>query len=387
MASATFDRPRLVVHVVHRLDPGGADCALPDLLRHMPPGRYRHAVLCLADGPDTLRSHGVDVIRLGKRDGRDLGHYLRMFRVLRTLSPDLVHTRNQCGLEGQLVAALAGVKLRVHGEHASETPGPAVARLKHRLLRRLLRPLIGHFIAATSDLAQWLVESVGAQPARVSRIPSGVDSVQFHPRLGPPAALGPPGFMTGDAFVVGSCGPLDRAGNHALLVEAFLDLLAQPGNGMRSPRLLLVGDGPARAHCLERLARAGQAHRAWLPGARPDLPRLMRLMDVYVDPADGEGRGSTILQAMASGLPVVACDAGINPELVGAGFSGALLPRMEPGAMAAEIGRYLRSPALALRHGAHARAQVIANHSLPAMARDYLAVYDALAARARRPPV
>lgn len=387
MASATFDRPRLVVHVVQRLDPGGADCALPDLLRHMPPGRYRHAVLCLADGPDTLRNHGVEVIRLGRREGDGFGHYLRMFRALRALSPDLVHTRNLCGLEGQLVAALAGVKLRVHGEHASEAPGPAVARLKYRVLRRLLRPLIGHFIAATADLAQWLVESVGAQPARVSRIPSGVDSVQFHPRLGPPAALGPPGFMADDAFVVGSCGPLDAGGNHAVLVDAFLELLARPGHGMRSPRLLLAGDGPARAECLNRLARAGQAHRAWLPGARPDLPRLMRLMDVYVDPADGEGRGSGILQAMASGLPVIARDAGINPELVDGGFCGTLVDSMDAGTLAGAIGNYLRSPPLALRHGAHARAQVIAHHSLPAMARGYVAVYDALAAATSRHPV
>ena len=385
MASATSDRPRLVVHVVQRLDPGGADVALPDLLRHMPPGRYRHAVLCLADGPDTLRSHDVEVIRLGKRDGKDFGHYLRMFRVLRALNPDLVHTRNLCGLEGQLVAALAGVKLRVHGEHASEEPGAAIARLRYRLLRRMLRPLIGHFIAATTELAQWLVESVGAQPGRVSRIPNGVDSVQFHPRLAPAAAIGPGGFMTDDAFVIGSCGPMDADGNHELLVDAFLELLARPGCGARTPRLLVVGDGPARAHCLARLARAGQAHRAWLPGARPDLARLMRLMDVYVDPADGEGRGGAILQAMASGLPVVASDAGINAELIGAGFSGALVGPMDAASLAMAIGAYLRSPALAQRHGARARAQVLANHSLPAMARGYLAVYDALAARARAP--
>lgn len=382
MASASPERPRLVVHVVQRLDASETDVALADLLRHMPPGRYRHAVVCLTDGPAALpRNRDVEVIRLGKREGKDLGHYLRMFRALRALHPDLVHTRNLCGLEGQLVAALAGVKLRVHGEHACEAAACPAAPLRYRVLRRLLRPLIGHFIAPSSNLAHWLVESVGAQPAQVSRIANGVDSVQFHPRLAPPAAIGPAGFMTEQAFVIGSCGPLDARGNHTVLVEAFLRLLAGANAGHHRLRLLIPGEGPLRDDCLAMLRRAGRAHLAWLPGVRTDLARLMRLMDVYVDPAPAHSRGSAILQAMATGLPVLACDAGGNAELVSDGFNGMLLARADAAAIASALGEYLRQPALAERHGARGRAGVIANHSLPAMAQGYLAVYDNLAAR------
>ena len=270
--SAAFAPPRLVAHVVNRLDCGGAGNDLLDLIAHMPGERYRHAVLCLRDHGvhhADLREHGVEVIDLHKRDGADPGHFLRMVRTLRALRPDVVHTRNLGGLEGQLAAALAGVRLRVHGEYGREyglDAAEACRTRKPSLLRRLLRPLVGHYIAASAEQERWLIEQVGAQPSRVSTITNGVDSLEFHPRLGPHAAVGPEGFMRDDAFVIGSVGRMDEAKNDTTLVEAFLRLISSPHASHGRLRLLIVGDGPMRAECQAMLERAGAGHRAWLPG-------------------------------------------------------------------------------------------------------------------------
>jgi sugar transferase (PEP-CTERM/EpsH1 system associated) len=374
------EQPPLVVHLVSQLDAATFGTALVNLITHMPPERYRHAIVCLCESGDSeagIREHGVEVINLHKRDGADLGHYLRMFRTLRALHPDLVHTRNLSGLKGQVVAALAGVKLRVHAEHGRER-GDGV-RSGQRWLRRALRPLIGHFIAVSAELEHWLVEHVGAAPARVSHISNGVDSVQFHPRLGPPAAVGPAGFMHDGAFVIGSVGRMDDMKNHATLVEAFLRLIASPHPAHQRLRLMIIGDGPCRSECQSMLNRAGATHRAWLPGERPDIAQLLRAMDLFVLPSLSEGSSNAILEAMATGLPVVATAVGGNMELVHAGFTGILVPPMSPDLMAAAIADYCRIPEMGARHGARARSQVIARHSLPAMARSYLAVYDALA--------
>jgi glycosyltransferase involved in cell wall biosynthesis len=83
---------------------------------------------------------------------------------------------------------------------------------------------------------------------------------------------------------------------------------------------------------------------------------------------------------MATGLPVVATSVGVHKELVQPGLTGILVPPMSPDVMAAAIADYCRIPEMGARHGARARGQVIAHHSLPALARSYLAVYDALAA-------
>ena len=114
------ERPRLVVHVVDALDAALTETSLLNLIRHLPPERYRHAIVCMHDRYGhhaDVREHGVQVVNLHKRSGSDPLHYVRMFGVLRALRPDLIHTRDGAGLPAQVVAALAGVKLRVHAEH------------------------------------------------------------------------------------------------------------------------------------------------------------------------------------------------------------------------------------------------------------------------------
>ncbi len=377
-------QPPLVVHLVNQLDTASTGNGLVSLIAHMPPERYRHAIVCLEPGAGVaagLPGDGVEIISLHRCGGAAFSHYLRLYQALRALQPDLVHTRNLSGLRGQMVAALAGVKLRVHAEHGRERadrPRPG-----QRWLRRLLRPLVGHFVAADPELEHWLIEQVGAE--RVSHISNGVDSVQFHPRLGPPAAVGPAGFMHDNAFVIGSVGQMDSGRSHATLVEAFLRLIASPHAAHQRLRLMIVGDGPCRAECQAMLNRAGAAQRAWLPGARDDIPQLLRAMDLFVLPAQSESTSSALLEAMATGLPVVATKVGAAAALVHPGFTGILVPPLSPDLMASAIADYCRIPEMGARHGARARSQVIAHHSLPAMARSYLAIYDALMRQGEQP--
>ena len=180
----------LIVHLIHSLDVGGLENGLINLINQMPPERYRHAIVCLKDFSNfhqRIRVEGVEIIALHKREGKDWPHYLRLYRTLKRLHPALIHTRNLASIEGQLLALAAGIKLRVHSEHGRDWADVDGKNYKSRCLRRLLRPLVGHFIAVSRDLQRWLIDSIGAPPARVTQINNGVDSLQFHPRLGPAA--------------------------------------------------------------------------------------------------------------------------------------------------------------------------------------------------------
>lgn len=378
--------PPLIVHLIHQLGVGGLENGLINLINQTPPQRYRHAIVCLKDYTEfreRIKTPGVEIISLNKREGKDWGHYLRLYRILRQLRPALIHTRNLAGIEGQLLAAAAGIRLRVHGEHGRDIGDLDGTSRKYNLLRQLLRPLIGHFIAVSADLQQWLIERIGASPARVTRIGNGVDSLQFHPRLGPVAAVGPPGFLCEDAFVIGSVGRMVEVKDFMTLVQAFLLLLQRQQAAPARLRLLIVGDGPCRAPCLARLRQAGAAQLAWLPGTRDDVAQMMRAMDLFALPSLAEGSSNTVLEAMASGLPVVATRVGGNADLVQAGWSGALVPARSPAALADAIGPYCGTPGLARRHGARARRLVLAEHSLAAMSNAYLAIYDAMTAARR----
>ena len=99
-------------------------------------------------------------------------------------------------------------------------------------------------------------------------------------------------------------------------------------------RLVMVGDGPLRAECQAVLDAARPRRLAWLPGERSDVPDVMRGLDAFVLPSLAEGISNTILEAMASGLPVIATDVGGNAELVGAGRRGHLVPSDDVDAMA-----------------------------------------------------
>ncbi|MRX06448.1 TIGR03088 family PEP-CTERM/XrtA system glycosyltransferase [Pseudoduganella sp. FT25W] len=378
---STAEAAPLIVHLIHRLDVGGLENGLVNLINHLPPERYRHAIVCLEDASDfrlRIQRPGVEIVSINKRHGKDWSHYLRLFHTLKRLQPQLIHTRNLAGIEAQLLAAAAGVRLRVHGEHGRDINDLDGSKRRYRLLRQMLRPLIGHFIAVSKDLEDWLVDTIGARPQRVTHISNGVDSVQFHPRLGPPAAIGPEGFMTEQAFVIGSVGRMAEVKDHITLVHAFLTLLAQGGLAASRMRLVIIGDGPCRQPCLDVLRASGTSALAWLPGARDDIARLMRAFTVFVQPSLAEGASNTVLEAMASGLPVVATAVGGNPELVQPGWTGKLVAPRDPGQLAAAIADYYCAPGLAAQHGARARRRVLTEFSLSAMAAAYLAVYDRL---------
>lgn len=386
---AAAPAPPLIVHLIHELGVGGLENGLLNLIHQIPPQRYRHAIVCLTGHTgfhERIVRDDIAIVCIDKRHGKDWRHYLRLFRVLKTLRPQLIHTRNLSSLEGQLLAAAAGIRLRVHSEHGRDIDELHGQRRRYRLLRRLLRPLVGRYIAVSRELASWLVDSIGARPARVTQIDNGVDSVKFHPRLGPPAAVGPPGFLCDDAVVIGSVGRMVALKDHATLVQAFLRLLADERLPRAQLRLIIVGDGPCRDACRRQLAAAGAAHLAWLPGKRDDVPQLMRAMHLFVLPSLSEGSSNTLLEAMASGLPVVATAVGGNADLVQAGWTGTLVPPQSPAQLAAAIADYCLIDGLAQRHGRRARRRVLSHHSLPAMAAAYLAVYDALCAPPALPP-
>lgn len=205
---------------------------------------------------------------------------------------------------------------------------------------------------------------VSSHVAQVPAAAASVDSVQFHPRLGPPATIGPAGFMHDGAYIIGSVGRMDHTANHATLVEAFLHLIASPHAAHQRVRLVIIGEGPCRAECQAMLDRAGAAHRAWLPGERANIPQLLRSMDLFVLPSIAEARPGTLLEAMSTGLPVIATTVGANTELVQPGLTGILVPPKSAELMAAAMSDYCRIPQIGARHGARARSRVIARYSL-----------------------
>jgi sugar transferase (PEP-CTERM/EpsH1 system associated) len=384
MPRATYtgdERLPLVAHIIHRLAVGGLENGLVNLINNMPPARYRHAIVCLTDYTDfreRIRDKHIPIVALHKEEGHDLGVYGRLWRVLRHLRPAIVHTRNLSGLEYLVLAAMARIPGRVHGEHGRDIYDLDGTSIKYNLLRRAIKPFVRRYIAVSVELTEWLVHTVGIDSRRVTQIYNGVDVQRFTPRVGPRPPLGPEGFASQDTLVVGTVGRMHAVKDQLTLVRAFLYILATVPQARAWLRLVLIGDGPLRQEASQLLQMAGAESLAWLPGERHDSPDIMRALDVFVLPSLREGISNTILEAMASGLPVVATRVGGNPELVEEGHTGQLVPPVDPVAMAEAICIYGHDRGLAVCHGRAGRQRVENQFSMVAMVNGYLAVYDAV---------
>lgn len=368
----------LIAHVVHHFHVGGMENGMVNLINNMPADQFRHVVICLDGYSDfRLRIQHDDVAfyALAKRPGRDFGWYLKLWRLLRKLRPQIVHTRNLSALEGQFVAVAAGVSARVHGEHGRDVFDLYGKNRKYNMLRKAARPFIKHYIAVSKDLAQWLQNTVEVTPGDITQIYNGVDIVRFHPRSGSRENLGPAGFADMQAFVIGSVGRMAEVKDYPTLVRAFLQLLEAEPAARHDARLVIIGDGVTRAQCLEILQAANASQYAWLPGERSDIPELLRALDLFVLPSLGEGISNTILEAMASGLPVVATRVGGNPELVTEGENGALVSAANQDELAQALLRYYRNREMAKAHGQTSRVMVESHFSIPAMVNSYMTVY------------
>ena len=392
---ASASTPPLIAHVVFRFDVGGLENGIVNLVNRMPADRYRHAVVSLQEtNPEFRRRvtrHDVAVVTLHKRPGKDLPAYHRMWRTLRDLRPAIVHTRNLGTMDMQWVAAAAGVRHRVHGEHGWSPSDPQGLDPTNLRLRRACRPVVHRYVAMSRDIAHWLECHVGVPAGQIRQLYSGVDSQLFCPdgalpldmpwrRSSSPQAspAGHPSAAGNDLVVLGTVGRFDPIKNQAGLLDAFRRILERRPELRGRVRLVIVGDGPLNTELRSRARKLGLDDLVWFPGARADVPALMSAMDVFVLPSRNEGISNTILEAMASGLPVVACRVGGNPELVVDGLTGALCEADDPAALENALLAYLDEPARRRDHGLAARERAVRNFSLDTMVGRYLELYDEL---------
>jgi glycosyltransferase involved in cell wall biosynthesis len=190
----------------------------------------------------------------------------------------------------------------------------------------------------------------------------------------------PPGFAEPGQFVIGTVGRMQPIKDPVTLARAFVRLLRIFPDGERRLRLVMVGDGPLRDEVRRIIEMAGATATVWFPGKRDDVPRIMRSFDLFVLPSVSEGISNTILEAMASGLPVLATRVGGNPELVKDGVTGTLIPPSDEEYLARAMGTYAQNHELCRLHGREGRVWVESRFSIDAMVDEYTATYDKLLA-------
>lgn len=371
----------LIAHIIYRLGTGGLENGLVNLINRLPPERYRHAIICLTDSTEfkqRIQRQDVAVYEINKKPGHDVSSFIKVFQLLAELNPSIVHTRNLAAIEYQFCAFLVGVPYRIQGEHGWDVFDPDGNNVKYRWLRFFLGFLIHKFIPLSQQLQDYLQYKVGISARKINRICNGVDTKIFYPREDIRQL---PNGCTLDGenkLILGTVGRMHGVKDQLTLVKAYILACQQSPSFAEITRLVLIGDGPLRELAINLLEIHGLSENAWLPGGRNDIPQIMRFLDVFVLPSKAEGISNTILEAMATGLPVIATRVGGNSELVVNAQTGLLVEKENTAQLAEALQELVFDDEKRQQFATLALQRALQEFSIDTMVKRYQALYDKL---------
>jgi len=363
-----------VLHVIHTFTEGGMENGVVNIINHSP-DHLVHELCVLAREGDFMNrfQRPVVVHRMKKRDGNDFRMILQLWDLFRSRNIDVIHTRNWAAFDGVIAACLTAKPVLIHGEHGRAMSDASGLVYRHNLIRRMLAFRARKFVAVSKDLYKWLKEIVHIPVGKLALIPNGVDTERFY--AGRDAQFRAELGIGQDEFVVGTIGRLDRIKNH----EGLIDAVRLHNEQYRKVRLVIVGDGPERSKIEKHARMAALKPEPLLLGYRRDVERFYRMFDVFVLNSFGEGMSNTLLEAMASRLPIICTNVGDNAELVADRQRGTVI---EPGnvtALADAIAQYVQRPDRSVVYADSAQRFAAENFSLRQMVNKYVAMYESVA--------
>lgn len=372
----------LIAHVVFRLDVGGLENGLVNLINHRLSAKYNHAIICITESgcfSSRLNNADVEIVEIHKQPGKDFPSHYRMWKAIRRLRPDLIHTRNANAIEYQLAAVLAGVRHRVHGEHGWDTHDLYGRSVKYRWLRKTLSPLVHVFVTVSRQLSEYLAEFVGVPERKIRQIYNGVNTARFVPVPDDePDSRDRKSQFGPDKMVVGIVGRLQEVKNQAFVIRTFSEMREADPGLFSEVRLIIAGDGPLAGQLQAEIDASGLGDHVQLLGHRDDIAEFMQAIDVFLLPSRNEGISNTLLEAMACGKPSIATRVGGTPEVLADEETGFLITSDDSEDLISKIKIYASKPELRRSHGESARSRILKHFGLDVMVSGYIETYDRL---------
>ncbi len=290
---------------------------------------------------------------------------LAIRRLVRSRKMDVVHANEPHALSSAWLArANQIVPMIVSRRIALPISSSTVSQARYRACSRIVA------------VSQFVAQSVASSFFGASKIDVIYDGVEIPPTLSPQNREGARNrFAIPQEFVcIGNVAAFVPEKGQELLIRAFAELRGQFPKCV----LLLAGDGPEKSKMQDLVRGFGLEAFVKLPGFVPDVESIFAAMDLFVFPSHQEPLGSSLLSAMAYGLPVVAIARGGVPEVVEDGVNGLLVQNLESDALTATTARLLSDPAEAQRLAVAARETIVGRFSADRMVETTLRLYDSV---------
>lgn len=370
---------RHVLHVISGLAVGGAEMALYRLVLQFRDSEYAHTVVALTPGGGMYARFvdaGIHLIVLDVRHS-PASDLLRLYRLIRTLQPDIVQTwLYHADFLGGLAARIAGNRRVIWGIRTTDVDGGCARTTS--LVRHACASLsrwVPHTIVCVAEAARRSHCLVGYDAGRMIVVGNGFDLTMLTASTDQRSALRSRCGLAADDIVVGTLGRFNLDKDHANFVQAAGKLADQH----RHLRFLMVGRDldPTNQELRGWIDATGHADRFVLLGERNDIAVCLAAMDIFCLSSRTEAFPNVVGEAMAMGLPCVATDVGDVATLVA--DAGVIVPRANPDALARGVAELVaRGPGYYRQLGQRARERIRASFNMTGVRERFESIYDSV---------
>lgn len=376
-AAPTWTEPRLptICQVLHSLDVGGAEVLAAEMARTLQRS-FRFVFACLDEVGrlgHALADEGFPIHVLGRRPGIDMRCAARLAAVFRRERVDIIHAHQytpwfQAAMARMLYRRPA-ILFTEHGRHY-----PDVRLTKHVLCNRVLFRKGDYAMGVGAAVRTALIRNEGLPEEAVGVVYNGVDLSPYGQNRETNRAEIRRELGLTDELVVMQVARLNYLKDHGTAIRAVERAVAQ----LPHLRLILVGEGEER-DALESYVRERRlTHVVRFLGVRRDIPRLLAGADIFLLSSISEGIPLTIIEAMASELPVISTDVGGVREMIDSGKNGLLATARDDVQIAEHILRLAKSPEDRQAFGTHGKHRAREMFSQRRMNESYQYIYEEL---------
>jgi len=370
-----------LLHIVNGFAIGGGELKLLELVKNLVEKRadkYTVTVCSVGQG-GTLQPEferlGIKVFVIEKKHKFDISQIFKVCRIIKQEQIDLVQTTLfYADVIGALAAKLTGVDAVISWDTVSHPPDSHETRLRHKLSYQLCMRFVKRIVAVSEGVKKYLIEDRKIASKKIVIIHYGIDLSLFKSRNGfldkrKRSELGLPDHK----IVIGTVARLEIQKGHRYLIAAAPEIINKFSNVV----FVFAGDGTLRQELETQVNELGLQENFRFLGFRKDVKELLFAFDVFVLPSLFEGLPNVILEAMASGRPIVATAVDGTPELIEHNETGLLVPPKSPHALQEQILNLLENEEKGIKLGRQAKEMAKQKFSFDQQFRKFEEVYDA----------
>lgn len=361
-----------VLQLIGNLRPGGAENVVVNLAKGLKAQKLDVMVLSREGGSLLQQLYGISTQVLPKKGIFDWQYLLALSKLVYTNKIDIIHSHlfgnNFYGFLASLITKRK-VIFTIHGEDCFKS--------RNRILfYKSVAPFVSKIVTVSKPLYRFLIDELCIRKEKVSLIPNGINTSFFRHRIGLENHKKKIGLPL-DVPIIGAIGNISPVKGYDILLNAAINV----HNEIPNACFVIVGGTSQHYEEYMKDLRAlaitkNITDKVFFLGKRDDVEEILPLFDVYVLPSRSEGTSIALLEAMASGRPIIATNVGGTPDIIESNKTGIIIPPEDPYSLSNAIIKLLKNSSLA--KGLSERAQLVVEKefSIDSMLTNYMSLYE-----------